>query len=278
MEFLLLRELIVIAGSAISAYTDFKTRLILDKVTYPMIAIGLILNLYEIFLHGINFDTMLLIGIPLAVFALGYALYFMGKVGGGDIKLLAGIAMLLPIVEGAIFVLNVLFVAAMVSIIFISTYYVAKYFRKGIEIKKDFPTMLRALFYGLAIILYFSMLLQLKVMSFEKIALLGIPIFFAILFIAFENGIRKNFFLKTVKLSELEEDEVVAIDFLEKNTVKELGLKFKGVLGKNEIEKLKKMKIHEVKVYRQLPPFAPFILAGVIVSILKPDLILWFFV
>lgn len=277
MDFLLFREIVAVAGTAIASWTDLKTRLIHDKLTYPMIAIGLFLNLLEIYFKGISIDSIMLIAIPLIVFIIGFALYFAGKVGGGDIKLLAAISLLLPLLNGEIFILNVLFSAAMFSIVFISAYFGIKYFRKGINFKENYHSVLKAVFYGIAVIAYFSILMQLGLIRFEKILILSIPILFALVFLALEPGIRKNFFFKKVKLNELEEDEVIAIESLDSEIVKKLGLGFKGVLGEKEIEKLKELGLREVGVYRDLPPFAPFLLIGVIVAILKPDLIAWIF-
>ena len=93
------------------------------------------------------------------------------------------------------------------------------------------------------------------------------------MFLAFEKSIRKNFFLKKIKLKDLEEDELIALEFLPEKLQKKLALKAKRIIDKKLIEEFKKEKITEVLVYRELPRFAPFILAGIILAIAKPELV-----
>jgi preflagellin peptidase FlaK len=116
LEFILVRQVILVAGCLLGTYTDLKQGLILDKITYPMIAAGLVLNLFE----PRFLEYFLLAGI---VFTAGYLLYFYGKVGGGDVKLFTAIALLLPVLNTMPFVLNVLFFSALTSIIFLGAYY-----------------------------------------------------------------------------------------------------------------------------------------------------------
>ena len=265
MLFLLIRQAVVLAGVGAAAYTDVKTGLIPNRITYFMMALGIALNLFEL-----NWGYL---AVGAGVFVIGYLIYYMGKIGGGDVKLAAGIAMLLPFLGGGVFVINVLLVAAVISIIFLSVFYVSKYARLGIEWKQEMPGIIRAGFYGVVIALYFIMLMQIGMVNFLGVALLLVPVAFAMVFLALERGIRKNFFLKTVALDKLEMDEVAAEEFIDRNVRKKLGMKFKGVLGEREIKKLRELGITEVPVYRSLPPFAPFLLAGVVISFWQPNLL-----
>jgi hypothetical protein len=90
--------------------------------------------------------------------------------------------------------------------------------------------------------------------------------------LALEKGIRKNFFLKKINLSELEEDEVIAAEFLDEKTRKALELKTKGILGEKEKNKLEKAGIKEILVYRNLPPFAPFVFIAIIIILALPEI------
>jgi hypothetical protein len=125
--------------------------------------------------------------------------------------------------------------------------------------------------------LYLFFVHQLGIMSLYSIGLLAVPLVFGLVFLALEKGIRKEFFLKNIKLSELEEDELFASEFEKKETIDLLGLKFKGVLGKEEIEKLKKAGIKEALVYRDAPRFAPFFFMGCVFAIAFPELLGLFF-
>jgi len=260
-----LRIAVILLGCAIAAYTDFKTGLIPDKITYAMIGLGLILN-------ALQFD-LILFSVGIAIFVFGYVAYRLGKVGGGDVKLLTGIALLLPFYGDFIFVVNVVFAASAISVIILATYYSLKYAKKGIDWKYELPGIIQAGFFGAAIILYFALLFQMKLLSFDGAVMMAGVLLFALLFVALQRGIRKNFFLKEVELSKLEEDEVLAEEFIGKETKDALGLKFKGVLGEREIAKLKELGVEKVAVYQNMPPFAPFILLGVLISLLEPNFI-----
>ena len=263
-ELLLLRQVFLLAGSGAAAYTDARTGLILDKITYPMIAAGILLNLFE--------QQWLWLGIGLAVFVLGYAVYYMGKFGGGDVKLFTAIAFLLPVYQNGFFLLNTLFAACLLGITFYSVYFVAKYVRKGIDWKENRRGLMNAAIFALGITAYLAGMTAMEAFAWQTAVVLAFPLMLALVFLAFEKGIRKSFFLKKVKLGKLEEDEVVAADFLEAKAKKALCMNLKGVLGDGEIEKLKKAGVKEVPVFRGMPPFGPFIFLGSVVAMILPDL------
>jgi len=265
LDFLLLRILVLVAGCSAAAYTDAKTGLILDWITYPMIAAGIVLNLLQ--------GEWLWLLAGTIVFAIGYAVYYAGKVGGGDVKLFTAIAFLLPFYQGQVFLLNALFAACILGVVFYSAYYVSKYARKGIDWKENRQGMQKAVVFGIALAAWLAAVLFLEIISLGAFALLAFAFALALLFLAFEKGIRHSFFLKLVPVGKLEEDEVIAAEFLGPELKKKLGLGIKGVFGKTEIERLKKAKVKKVPVYRGMPPFGPFILLGCIAALAMPDLI-----
>ena len=265
MVILLIRQAAILIGAALAAYTDARTGLILDKITYPMIALGLILNLLEF--------ELTLFAVPVAVFAVGFALYWFGKVGGGDVKLFTGIAMLLPFFGGKVFVVHVLLVAVLASIVFYSVYYTARYWRKGIDLNENKDGVLKAAVLGVVMAAYFYYVFAAQLLPVETITVFVVATCFALLFLALEKGIKKNFFLKDIELGKLDEDEVIAEEFLEPELKKKLAMKGKGIIGKKEIQKLKELGVKVVPVYQNMPPFGPFILLGVAVVLLKPELL-----
>ena len=103
------------------------------------------------------------------------------------------------------------------------------------------------------------------------------PIGFGLIFLAFEAGIKKTFFAKKIPLKELEEDDIIATEFLTEETQKLLDRKFKKVLGKNEKKILEENNVKELWVFRDLPKFGPFIFAGTVVALLYPDVLLGMF-
>ena len=274
---LLLREAAVLFSTAIASYTDLRTGLIYDKLTYPMIALGALLNIYV----GVfaNFmDTINYFAVALAVFAVCYLLYYTGKIGGGDVKLFVGISLLLPYLpnHNYPFILLVVFVSAIIAIAALSIYYVPKYFGRGVDFALNKQGIFNASLFAVFFALYFALLFQLKFLQMQFVAVLAVVVVCALLFIAFEKGIRKEFFLKEIAIGKFEEDEIVAWDFLSNGQKEKLGralnLRGKRVFEKKEIEKLKRLKIAKLPVYRNLPKFAPFVFAAVIVIIALPDL------
>ncbi|MFH1695895.1 MAG: hypothetical protein ABH850_05740, partial [Candidatus Micrarchaeota archaeon] len=93
-----------------------------------------------------------------------------------------------------------------------------------------------------------------------------------------EKGIKKEFFLKKISLQEMEEDEVIAVEFTPKETLEKLKLGFKGVLGEKEKKELEKAGIKELFVFRELPKFGPFIFVGVLINLAFPQLIVSLFI
>ncbi len=264
MVLLLVKEAILLAGTGLAAYTDAKTGLIPDKITYSMIAAGLIINLVEFNLTAL--------AVPALVFAIGFVLYWLGKIGGGDVKLFTGIAMLLPYLNGRVFVMHVLLAAALLSMVFYSVYYLARYWRKGIDLNANKDGILKSGVLGTVIAAYFYFVYSVGMIEVTALLMFSVAALFALAFLAFEKGIKKNFFLKEVELKKLEEDEVVAIEFLDKEIAGKIGLGIKRIIGDKEIEKLKKIGISKVPVYRDMPPFGPFIFLGTVLILLSPEL------
>jgi Flp pilus assembly protein protease CpaA len=277
---LLLREAVILIGCLLAAYTDFKTGFIYDKITYPMIAIGLLLNLFE-FSQEISFGNFMnLFSVGILIFVLGYGMYWLGKIGGGDVKIFAAIGLLLPFESGIfplnIFVLNALIWAGISSLIFYGVYYVVKYARKGIELKENREGIQKAAGLGILILVYFYFIYSFGLG--KMILILLIPLSIALVFIGLEKGIKKEFFLKKISLDEMEEDEVIAVEFTSKETLEKINLGFKGVLGEKEKKELKEKGIKELFVFRGLPKFGPFIFVGVLINLVFPQLLISLFI
>ena len=117
-------------------------------------------------------------------------------------------------------------------------------------------------------------MLQTGLIGLEFIILVGFPFIFGLLFIALQDGIKKEFFEKNVSLGKMEEDEVIS----ENNTRQILKiLNGKKLLGDKEINLLKKNGIKSLIVLRDLPKFGPFIFVGTVFALLSPNFFMMLF-
>lgn len=254
----IVQQLALIIGTGAGAYTDHKTGFIYDYITLPLIAIGLITALIVQ-----NFNAIIAAGI---VFAAGYALYYAGKLGGGDVKLFTGITLLIPYQNGVPGIIPVLIYSGLTAISFLSAYYLVKYYKAGIKIEENKESIIKAGLMLLVIVGYLYMLLQTGIAGTEYIMLIGIPLLMGIIFLAFEQGIKKEFFLKKISVKEIEEDEIPAREFMGEREKELIGNK--GVIGEKEKKLLEQAGVEQVSVYRNLPRFGVFIFLGVIMAII----------
>ena len=254
----LIQQGILLIGTLIGAITDTKTGYIYDWITYPMIIIGLILSITQ----G-QLTNIIIAGTLFIILLIGYKL---GK--SGRDKLFTAISLLNPY-NNPEFIITTIFTASILSMTFYSTYYIIKYLKKG-KIKKEKNEIKKAIIYSTIIIGYFAILLNLKMIKIETTIILGIPITLGIIFIAFQNGIKENFFEKKIKLKNAEEDEILS----KNNPQKILNLvNGKELVEEKELTILKKHKIKEIIVLRNLPKFGPFIFLGTIIALTHPTLI-----
>jgi hypothetical protein len=126
------------------------------------------------------------------------------------------------------------------------------------------------------LVVYFGFIGFTGWMPLQFIVLLLIPSAFALIFLALEQGIRKNFFLKQISLKALEEDEIIALEHLPEKVQKKLSLKGKRIIGEPEKKLLKELNITKIPVYRDLPKFAPFVFLGVVLALVLPDFFYFF--
>ena len=112
MNLILLRIFLILVFSFIAVCTDVKSGNIYNCITYPMIIIGLALN--------IIFNEYIFISIigAIVLYLLGLILTKKG-LGGGDIKLFIGIYMLLPMYHNIIFILYVMLISTLISYVYL---------------------------------------------------------------------------------------------------------------------------------------------------------------
>lgn len=237
--------------SSLAAYFDYKTTYIYDWITYPMIITGLIL---------LPFKSSWYIGLisAAAVFAIFYPLYRYGKIGGGDIKYFMGLSLLIPMYGKFVFILPVFFVAAASAGLFFGFKFFYSFFSKtqylDAGIAKTIIYFLAALLVGLASAFFLTVSYR------PELAILaGLLLFVCLFVLLFQKYFYLDFSHK-IKVDKILEDDVVDMQCFGKSGTRLIDDKLKA--------KLKANKIVEVVVYRNLPVFGPFLLFGVILSVL----------
>lgn len=252
----------VVAG-AIGAYTDIKTGYIYDWITYPLIAIGIILTILTQQWIGLLFAAL--------IYGLGWVAYRSGKMGGGDIKLLAGVALVQPTFEGMVFPLAVLLIGALSACMVFCVYYVGGFLLSKPKIHWNTPRKKGAgILLAAFILLFLYMNTQLPSGGMTLI-LLEAAMILGLIFYAFEEEVKKHAFLKRIPLSELEEDEVLAIEHLTKEEKEKWGTTIPDLISREDIPALKHKGLSTIPVYRNLPKFAPFLLIGILATYLFPE-------
>lgn len=95
-EIPLLCTIIAIITCLYASYTDLKSGIIPNKLTFPLIGIGIILNGFYAFTAGNIWLIVYTLIFTAGIFVLGYILWKLGAWAGGDVKLFTALAALLP--------------------------------------------------------------------------------------------------------------------------------------------------------------------------------------
>jgi Flp pilus assembly protein protease CpaA len=259
---IIIQEIILILGALLSAYIDAKTGYIYDWITYPMIALGIILAVISSSYFNLASAAVIFIVLLIA--------YKFGKIGGGDVKLFTAIALLNPFNE-IYFLTTLFFIATLSAMVFYSIYYFIKYAKIGINWEREKNNTYNAIFMGLAILAYFFILVQYEVVNILFLFFVGLPLLIGLVFVALQKGIKLEFFEEKIKTKDLEDDEILG-----ENNSEKIKKMFKGkvLIGEKEIKLLNKNKIKSIFVLRNLPKFGPFIFVGTIFAIYLPNFLI----
>lgn len=267
MELILVQQALLSLAALIAAITDYKTGLILDWLTYPLIIIGIGIGLWT--------QNWIGIGIGIAVFVFLYLLYYMGKIGGGDVKLFAGMAFVLPFYQGQFFIITMLFYAGLAAIIGYSLFYIYKIKtdKRTVDFKENKANIAKGALFFVLFTLYAGILAWINAVSLWMAIFLWIALSLGSIFIALERVIKEHYFCKTVLVKDLGDDELIAPEFTDEKILKELNLGVKGILGEKEKQKLLEIGIKKITIYATPPKFGPFIFIGTILALWFPNLL-----
>ncbi|MBN1170318.1 hypothetical protein JXA56_04795 [Candidatus Micrarchaeota archaeon] len=259
----LIRVLVALIGTGAATYYDiYNNKNIPDNLLYAFLAIAFIINI--IFYQ----ETLFWFSIGLAVFfsAIGYLFYRVGQLGGADVFVLASIILLLPLHPSFVnmafnipFIFSVIVFSGVLFALYIMLYFGYKLYKTKAKPNLIFALMLIP--YLLFAYIYVNSFL------FSPVYFLFITIllFSTIFFLMFKTALNTAL-SEPMPLSSVQAEDILALEIMNKDLVERY--KLPRVVTKAELERLKKTKIAEVYVYTKLPPFVPFLLAGMIFSLL----------
>jgi len=258
-----IRLVLAFFGVALATYFDlFNRRNVPNSVLYAFLGIAL---LTDIILYQ---QDLFIFSVALAVFfsAIGYIFYRFGQLGGADIFIIASIILLLPIHPSFVglsfnlpFIFSVIVFAGVAFAVYVITFFGLKLIESGAQPKLVYALLLIP-YLLFAFVYVNSIIFSLVYFVFVTILLLA-----TIFFLMFKEDI--NLLLaERMSPAELEEEDVLALEMMDQKAVKKYGLK--RLADRNEIERMKELKVPEVWVYSKLPPFLPFLLLGMVLSLL----------
>ncbi|MFA5050243.1 MAG: hypothetical protein WC501_04515 [Candidatus Micrarchaeia archaeon] len=265
-----LRLLIAFLGLAATTYYDlFNNKNIPEKILFAFLGISILFNF-------IFFDqTLFIFSLVLAVIVgiLGYLLHRAGQIGSADIFVICSLIFLVPIhptYSNLIFNFPFIFSLIVFSGVLFALYILIYYSYKIMKSKKAKPNYFSFLIF-LPYLFFVYAFLSFPIFSVAYFSIVSIIIFSTVFFLAYKEDINKML-AKKIPIKKAEEDDVLAIEYMDKKIMEKY--KPEKVLSAKEIQRLKKLKIKELWVYTELPPFLPFLFAGFILSVFFANILI----
>lgn len=279
MELELLRVAVAIAGCAVAAFFDvFNKRNIPNTLTYAFVAAGVLVNLWQI--DFVVFASTLAVAMVVGV--LGYLFYRSGQIGGADVLVFVAIALLLPGHPKALlgswqapalfelpFVVSVFVSSGFLFIIAIAVAFVPRAVRAVMEKKSGVKTT-HAVYAAVVLAAYAALVYVANGMGFSPayFVLVGVLVFCSAFIMLFRELIVGSM-VENVSLREIEEEDVLAVEKMDVGIVKKFGLQ--KLVTFEQLKKLKETRLKKFPVFKRMPAFLPFLLGGLILSLLVGD-------
>ncbi len=263
-----LRVLVSLGVTAYLAWEDARTSFMNEKLLVAFVALGVLLDV--VFLPSSQW--LLVFGLAALWAVVGWFSYKSGQFGGGDVLLLLGLHLWLPFSPFVPvpwpFILSVFVASAALASLGSTALYAWKLSRFPLDGRKKTALAGLALF-SLAIFIFpFSLGLK---------ALFYLLLLSASFYLLFRKELMDQVVIQPVSLKNIEDEDVLAT---ERISEKDLGkFKLERVLTPSALKKLlvyaKAKKLKTVPIFKDLPRFGPYLLAGLIVCLALGDLV-WF--
>jgi len=259
----LIRLVLAFAGVAVATYFDlFNNKNIPNHFLYGFLAVAFIANLF--FFQEDLFIFSILVAVFLS--AIGYVFYRLGQIGGADLFVLASVMLLLPVTPSFVempitmpFVFPVLIFGGVLFAAYVMINFGIKLFKKP-EKHPKWLFLLLAVPY-----IVFSYIYVTSILFSPLYFIILTVLFIAIIFFLVYRDDLMSLLAERMRVDQLEEEDVLALELMDKDLVKKFDLK--RLATKKEIERMQELGVEEVTVYTQMPAFIPFILAGMALSL-----------
>jgi Flp pilus assembly protein protease CpaA len=257
------RVILAFAGVIIAAYFDlFNNKNVPDMFLFGFLAVAFLANL--IFYDENLFPFSLAIAI--FVSAIGFLFYRVGQLGGADVFILASIMLLLPIhpefVELSFnlpFIFSVWVFSGVLFALYVMVYFGYKLMQNDAK-----PNLAYALLF-IPYLLFAWFYVNSFLFSAAYFIFLTVAILATIFFLMYRKSLLM-IMAEELPVTQLEPEDVLALEIMNKDMVQRY--KIPRLVTTEEIERLKTDKVPDVWIYTKLPPFVPFILGGMILSLL----------
>ncbi|MFH1506323.1 MAG: A24 family peptidase [archaeon] len=265
--------IIGLVGLIIGSYTDLRTKEVPDWLNFSLIAVGVGMGVFASIIYwNISFFLNHLIGLAIGV-GIGYFMYYAGQWGGGDSKMIMGLSAIIGFnifdmnltMPYAAFILNIIVVGAVYGIVISISL--------AIKHRKSFRQKFKEIRTNKKIMRWRKIVLVVciigVIISFFSPWPLNVFIFgiFAIIFFMFYVWligmvIEKACMIKKVPVKRLTEGDWVLKDVKVNGKLicgpKDLGIK------KEQIAKLKKLKVKEIWVKEGIAFVPSFLIAFIL--------------
>ena len=272
--------LAVIFTTAMAYYDIFNKKWVPNTLIYGFAACAIAIN-FVFYDPALTWSALAL---GLIIFALCYALYRMGQLGGADAYALGSIAASIPFLPAPLlvqqqsvpypFILSVLAptgIAFMLHMALRFVPYVARRLAAGkihFTLEKSAGPALLAFAFIAFIYALASLPLPFPPAYFAILFFLAISLLF---FSLFKSEI-KDSMIEMVPVRKLQEEDVFAIEKMNPAVAKKLGLR--AVISAKMIASLRKAKVKSVPVYTGMPFFLPYLFFGLLFTLLFGDMLM----
>lgn len=276
MNFELIRIAIALIGTGVAAWQDARTSFIDDNLLYGMIIAGALLNLATM---DFAFIQNVFLGFAF-IMLLGYLAFRAGQFGAGDVYLLAGLHLLLPLpvllfpeiaVPSYLLVfppvISVFIFASLAAAVGSSLLYLYKLHSAKPSALSSFKA--RALLVGLVAALA-GLSFGFGLTTLQSLVLFSLGASSLFLFL-FRVEIMKFVIVKRVPLSKVEDEDVLDLSKLDEEAVKKY--KIGKVATKENLTRIRKAGLKSVFVHSNLPRFGPYLLLGLAATLLFGDFV-----